>query len=114
MPCGMWDIISPSRGGTQPLGTDVQSLNHQTTRELPLWYSFLSTCTWCRLSMIYTAFQHLLRPRQETTASGAGEGEVSGCLSAKLSSQLGSQSSRSFADAPRRAGPLVESQLLLI
>ena len=47
MPCGMWDLSSPSTGGAQPLGTDVQSLNHQTTRELPLWYS-LSSCTWCR------------------------------------------------------------------
>lgn len=41
---------------------------------------------------------------------GAGRG----CLSAKLSSQLGSQSSRSFADGPRRAGPLAESWLPLI
>ena len=62
---------------------------------------------WYRLFMIHTAFQHLLGTRQETTASGVGKGGASGCLPAKLSSQLGSQSSRSFADVPRRAGPLL-------
>ena len=37
MPCSLWDLSSPTRDQTQAMAVKAKSINHWTTREIPIF-----------------------------------------------------------------------------